>query len=187
MQYSDLTEAQDSYRQFDRRRQAAVRALSILFIVILLCFSAALCFADWKPASIFLFSGILFVYCIIVVLICIYFSKKHKVLYEAAYGNDHAAVPSGLFGEIWEAFEQNQFEGLTYGKVTFAEVYNNTINIEIMYYKHEFDILIDKDTLSMIMDEETDTPIEKEIPLSKLSDIRQVFAVIREFVEHTYL
>lgn len=108
-------------------------------------------------------------------------------MYEAAYGNDHAFIPSGLFGEIWRAFERNQFEGLTDGKVTFAEVHNNTIDMEIICHRHEFNILIDKDALSMIMDEETDTPIEKEIPLSELSDIDQVFAVIREFVEHTYL
>ena len=104
-------------------------------------------------------------------------------MYEAAYGKEKDIVRTGLFGEIWEEFEWNQFEGLTDGKIVFAETHNNAIELEIIRHKHEFNIVIDNDVVYMVMDDETDTPIEKEIPLSKLSEIGQVFTAIREFVE----
>jgi len=35
----------------------------------------------------------------------------------------------------------------------------------------------------MICDEETDAPIEKELPLSDFKDVGEVFLAIREFIE----
>ena len=101
----------------------------------------------------------------------------------AKLGIDFEAVHSGLFGELWDEFEYNQFEGSIDGKVVFAETYNNTIDLVIVRCKREFLITIDKDTLSMIADEETDFPVEKEFSLSEMTDVGQVFAAIREFIE----
>ena len=104
-------------------------------------------------------------------------------MYEAAYGKEKDIVRTGLFGEIWEEFEWNQFEGLADGKIVFAETHNNTIELEIIRHKHEFNITIDSEAVYMVMDDETDNPVEKEMPLSKIIDVGQVFAIIREFVE----
>lgn len=110
-------------------------------------------------------------------------NSKRLVLFEAAYGNEMELIHTGLFGEIWEEFERNQFEGLIDGKVIFAETYNNTIEMSIVRHKHEFNITIDKEAVYMVMDDETDTPVEKEIPLSEMTGVGQVFTVFREFVE----
>ena len=72
---------------------------------------------------------------------------------------------------------------MTDGKVVFAEKHNNTIELEIVRNKHEFDIMIDKDTVYMVMDEETDAPVEKEVALDEITDLGQAFKVIRDFVE----
>ena len=130
-----------------------------------------------------LFTGILIVFTIITIAICRYLVRKGEQLYVAAYGNDTDVVYDGLFGEIWEEFEWNQVEGLTDGKIVFAETHNNTIELEIIRHKHEFNITIDSEAVYMVMDDETDNPVEKEMPLSKIIDVGQVFTIIREFVE----
>ena len=38
----------------------------------------------------------------------------------------------------------------------------------------------------MICDEETDTPIEKEVPLSELKDVEDFFLTVRYFIEKNF-
>ena len=109
--------------------------------------------------------------------------KKHDLLYAEAYGASVEVTHNGLFGELWEEFEYNQFEGLTDGKVTHAATGSESIELNILRKKREYIIEIDSQTLYLIVDEETDTPIEKEIPLSDFADMGEVFTTIRKFVE----
>lgn len=183
MRHRELTDAQRIYIQFVQRRRIAITTLIVFLVGILLCFATAFGFVDENPAPLLLFTGILLVYTAIAIFVCRYFARKHEELYVAAYGNDYNIIRSGLFEEIWEEFEWNQFEGLTDGKVVFAETHNNTIDIDIIRHKHEFNIIIGKDAVYMVMDDETDTPVEKELSLSSMTDVAQVFTAIREFVE----
>ena len=183
MRHRELTDAQRIYIQFVQRRRIAITTLIVFLVGILLCFATALGFVDENPTPLLLFTGILLVYTAIAIFVCRYFARKHEELYVAAYGNDYNIIRSGLFEEIWEEFEWNQFEGLTDGKVVFAETHNNTIDIDIIRHKHEFNIIISKDAVYMVMDDETDTPVEKELSLSSMTDVAQVFTAIREFVE----
>jgi len=179
----DMTPAQKEYRRFDVRRGIIIKTLVVFLVAILVCFVTAFRNVDEDPAPLLFCLGILIVYTVITIFVCLHLARKHGQLYVAAYGNDTDVIHNGLFGELWQEFEWNQFEGLTDGKVVFAETHNNTIDLQILRKEHEFDICIDCEAIYMICDEETDAPIEKEIPLSDFKDVGEVFLAIREFIE----
>ena len=179
----ELTPAQKEYRRFDARREVIIKTLIVFLVAILICFIAAFRVVDENPTPLLLFVCMLIVYTIITILICRHLAHKHGQMYVAAYGNDTDIIRNGLFGELWQEFEWNQYEGLTDGKVIFAETHNNTIDLQIIRKKHEFSICIDCKAVYMICDEETDTPIEEELPLSDFKDVGEVFLAIREFIE----
>lgn len=183
MRKRELNPAQKEYRRFDVRRGYIVITLVIFLVATLICFGGSFSIVDENPKPLLLFTCILIVLTIITAFICRYLARKGEQLYVAAYGNDTDIIRSGLFGELWQEFEWNQFEGLTDGKVVFAETHNNTIDLQIIRKKHEFAICMDREAIYMICDEETDTPIEKEIALSNYKDVGEVFLAIREFIE----
>ena len=183
MRKRELTPAQKEYRRFDVRRGIIIKTLVVFLVAILICFIAAFRNADKDPTPLLLCLGVLIVYTVITIFICLHLARKHGQLYVAAYGNDTDIIHNGLFGELWQEFEWNSYEGLTDGKVIFAETHNNTIDLQIIRKKHEFSICIDCEAVYMICDEETDAPIEKEIALSNFKDVGEVFLTIREFIE----
>lgn len=179
----ELTPAQKEYRRFDVRRGIIIKTLVVFLVAILVCFVTAFRNVDKNPAPLLFCLGILIVYTVITIFVCLHLARKHGQLYVAAYGNDTDIIHNGLFGELWQEFEWNQYEGLTDGKVVFAQTHNNTIDLQIIRHKHEFNICIDCEAVYMICDEETDAPIEKELPLSVFKDVVEVFLAIREFIE----
>ena len=183
MRKKELTPEQKEYQKFDKHRGYIVITLVVFLVAALICFGGSLSIADENPTPFLLFTCILIVLTIITIFICRYLARKGEQLYVAAYGNDTDIIHTGLLGEIWDEFEDNQFEGLTDGKVVFAETHNNTIDMQIIRKKHEFSICIDCEAVYMICDEETDAPIEKEIALSNFKDVGEVFLAIREFIE----
>ena len=183
MRKRELTPVQKEYRRFDVRRGIIIKTLVVFLVAILICFIAAFRNADKDPTPLLFCLGVLIVYTVITIFICLHLARKHGQLYVAAYGNDTDIIRNGLFGELWQEFEWNSYEGLTDGKVIFAETHNNTIDMQIIRKKHEFSICIDCEAVYMICDEETDAPIEKEIALSNFKDVGEVFLTIREFIE----
>ncbi len=183
MRKRELTQAQKEYRRFDVRRGIIIKTLVVFLVAILVCFITAFRNVDKDPAPLLFCLGILIVYTVITVFVCLHLARKHRQLYVAAYGNDTDIIHNGLFGELWKEFEWNQYEGLTDGKVIFAETHNNTIDLQIIRKKHEFSVEITSDGLYLICNDETDAPIEKEIPLSDFKDVGEVFLAIREFIE----
>lgn len=183
MRKRELTPEQKEYRRFDKSRGYIVITMVIFLVATLICFGGSLSIVDENPKPLLLFTGILIVLTIITIFICRHLARKHEQLYVAAYGNDTDIIRTGLFGEIWQEFEWNQFEGLTDGKIVFAETHNNTIDLQILRKKHEFDICIDCEAVYMICGEKTDKPIETEIALSNFKDVGEVFFAIREFIE----
>ena len=179
----DMTPAQKEYRHFDKCRGYIIITMVIFLVATLICFVSSFSIADENPKPLLLFTCILIVLTIITIFICRYLARKGVQLYVAAYGNDTDIIRNGLFGELWQEFVWNSYEGLTDGKVVFAETHNNTIDLQIMRKKHEFNICIDCEAVYMICDEETDAPIEKELPLSDFKDVGEVFLAIREFIE----
>ncbi len=183
MRKRELTPAQKEYRCFDVPRGIIIKTLIVFLVSILVCFIAAFRDVDEDPAPLLFCIGILIIYTIITIFVCLYLARKHGQLYVAAYGNDTDIIHTGLFGEIWQEFEWNQYEGLTDGKVVFAETHNNTIDLQILRNKHEFCIEVTCESVSMICDEETDTPIEKEVLLSEIKDVGDFFFTVRDFIE----
>ena len=183
MRKRDLTPAQKEYRHFDVRRGIIIKTLIVFLVAILICFIAAFRNADKDPAPLLFCLGILIIYTMITIFVCLYLARKHRQLYVAAYGNDTDIIRNGLFGELWQEFEWNQYEGLTDGNVIFAETHNNTIDLQIIRNQHEFCIEVNCESIYMICDEETDTPIEKEVPLSELKDVGDFFLIVRDFIE----
>lgn len=184
MRSKELTPEQREYRRFDNLRGYIVITMVVLLVSTLICFGISFGMVDENPKPLLLFTGILVVLVLIIIFICKYLARKGEQLYVAAYGNDTDVIRTGLFGEIWGEFEWNQYEGLTDGKVVFAETHNNTIDMQIIRKKHEFSICIDCEAVYMICDEETDTPIEKEVPLSELKDVGDFFLTVRNFIEN---
>ena len=183
MRKRELTPAQKEYRRFDKCRGYIVITMVVFLVATLICFGGSLSIVDENPKPLLLFTGILVVLTLIIIFICKYLARKSERLYVAAYGNDTDIIRRGLFGEIWQEFEWNQCEGLSDGKVVFAETHNNTIDMQIIRKKHEFSICIDSEAVYMICDEETDTPIEKEVPLSEIKDVGDFFLTVRDFIE----
>ena len=183
MRKRELTPAQKEYRRFDKHRGYIVITLVVFLVAVLICFGGSFSIVDENPIPFLLFAGILIVFTIITIFICRYLARKGEQMYVAAYGNDSDIIRNGLFGELWQEFEWNQYEGLTDGKVIFAETHNNTIDLQIIRKKHELSICIDCEAVYMICDEESDAPIEKELPLSDFKDVGEVFGAIREFIE----
>lgn len=183
MRKRELTQAQKDYRKFDVRRGIIIKTLVVFLVAILICFIAAFRNADKDPTPFLFCLGVLIVYTVITFFICLHLARKHGQLHVAAYGNDTDIIRNGLFGELWQEFEWNQYEGLTDGKVVFAQTHNNTIDLQIICHKHEFSVEITSGGLYLICDEETDLPIEKEIPFSHFEDVGEVFGAIRVFIE----
>ena len=183
MRKTELTQAQKDYRKFDVRRGVIIKTFVVFLVAILVCFIAAFRNVDQDPTPLLFCLGAIIVYTVITIFICLHLARKHGQLYVTAYGNETDIIRNGLFGELWQEFEWNSYEGLTDGKVVFAETHNNTIDLQIMRKRHEFNICIDCEAVYMICDEETDAPIEKEIALSNFKDVGEVFLAIREFIE----
>lgn len=183
MRKRELTQAQKDYREFDNRRCIIVKFLIIFLVALLVCLVTAFHSADDYPILVPLFLGILIAYTIITIFVCRHLARKHGELYVAAFESHTDIIHTGVFGKLWEEFECNQFEGLTDGKVVFVQAHNNIIDLSIIRHKHEFDITIDSDAIYIVMDEETDSSVEREIPLSEMTEVDQVFVAIREFVE----
>ena len=89
-----------------------------------------------------------------------------------------------LFKDVYDAYKHDGFEfNLTYDKLLFQDYHNNTIDIGIMKNGHEFFVVIDENAISIISDEETDSPKEVEILLSQFDTIEQIYLEINTFID----
>ncbi len=110
-------------------------------------------------------------------------AKKRTIYLQQLLEERDSIVRTGLFAEIYDAYRYDGFEfNLIYEKLDFVEYHNNNINIGLQKNKHEFLIEIDEKFISIIIDEETDSPIEEEIPLSNIATIEQLYMTINEFI-----
>ena len=109
--------------------------------------------------------------------------KKRTIYLQQLCEERDSVVRTRLFAEVYDAYRYDGFEfNLTYEKLDFVEYHNNSIDIGLQKNKHEFLIEIDENFISIIVDEETDSPIEKEIPLSSIASIEQLYTTINEFI-----
>ena len=122
------------------------------------------------------------------VLILIFVIRKlraiEKKLHKEAYGEKREYERSGIFKEIWDEYEYNQFEGIVdfKTKCEFIGDYNNSIDLTLIRNRHEFNILIDETCIYFITDEESDSPIEQTVNLSEFNSLSDFYNCISNFV-----
>ncbi len=178
----ELSQTQKEYRKFVVRKTNTVRVLIVFLVAILICLIGGFRVVDENNVPLLLSFGVLLIYSVVTVLICKHLVRKDTELCLAAYGNDLDMIRTGLFAELWDEFEDNNFKGWFDGKTVSAVNQNNCIDLTIVRKQHEFSVLIDENAVSIVIDEETDESIEKEIPLSDISDIGQFISIIQEII-----
>lgn len=159
---------QTAYQKFEKVSKIITAILLLAGLAALVSFLIAMTMED-NLIPVLVSAGLLVIW---FVLLCAVASRLNS---RRLAFSEEAADPSGLFRKIKKACEK-----LPDSKVVFAETHNGVLEMEIHRHGHEFHITIDHDGLYMVMDEESGTPIEKEIPLS---DPDAVFAAIRNFVK----
>ena len=88
----------------------------------------------------------------------------------------------GLLGEIWnfidDLFKIKEIE------VEHLDKSNNIIDLVLFRNEHEFGIVIDDEAISITVDEEeSDNPLEIEMPISNFKDIEHFGKWLIDFIE----
>ena len=179
----EFTQAERDYRRYCKLRDKLIKELGGGLLWILVGFVWGFQLKDETAVPLMVIGGIFVLYVIFAAVVGRRVKRTGDALRVAAYGEETEVDHEGLFGELWDEFEWNQYEGLIDGKLVFAETHNDTIDLQVIRKKHEYLITITNENLSMICDEETDHPIEREIPLSAFKDADEVFSEIRAFTE----
>ena len=178
------TEKRKAHARFMKRSAAICKIFIAWAVLLVIGFSVSWQFADQHLAPLLISIVFILTYPVLWIVLIRIQNRQHAALFGSSYGeSDDETLREGLFKDLWEEYEWNQFEGCFAGKTVVSETFNNTIDLEIVCHKHEYCICIDSETLCMIRDEETDMPIEKEIPLSAFHDVGEVIKAIRCFIE----
>ena len=178
MKKQNMTIFERQYKRFDLFSKIA------LFAILGFTFVFGLFFFFAKSDELKALFGLLMSLCTLsTFFVAPKFAKKRTIYLQQLRKEKDSIVRTGLFAEIYDAYRYDGFEfNLTYEKLNFVEYHNNSIDIGLQKNTHEFLIEIDEKFISIIIDEETDTPIEKEIPLSSIATIEQLYMTINEFI-----
>ena len=110
-------------------------------------------------------------------------AKKRTSYLQQLSDERNKITRTGLFEEVYEAYRHDGFEfNLIYDKRLFCEYHGNAIDIGVRKNNHEFLIAIDEKSISIVVDEETDHPLEIEIPLSDIATIEHLYLTINECI-----
>lgn len=179
----ESAEATKRYEAFERQRKllAVLMLLTCFILFIYLIYS--IFFTDDGIHQLFA-SLWFFVYILGIAMPSVGIAKRDKKLRSAAFGDSPGIDRDAVFGRFYTEFETfpGQIHWLSDAKVVEEEVCCGYVDLVIERNGHEFLVNVDKDTLSLIADEETNQPTEKYIPLADFSDHREIFEAIRNFV-----
>ncbi len=110
--------------------------------------------------------------------------KEKEVLRASARNSVRPEITDPLFKEIIDEYEFNQLEGFTQNiffhswKLTCADDYNNVISLGFCKKQHEIMIDLSEEEISIIVDEETDTPTELVLNMKDFVSVEEVFNTI---------
>lgn len=177
-----MNQAQKAYERFDRRSKLIAAALGAAGLI---CLTLTLVFEhlDDLIPMLLSFAGLV-IWFIAFIIVVAKLNEIRRILYHRAYGRDEQPVHTGVFKELMEEFERNRFEGLTDGKVIFAEAHSNSIELELRRKRRAFHIVIDPGAVFIVVEEESAKPQEYEFPLSDFDNISEIFTAIRGVVQH---
>ena len=178
MKKQNMTNLERQYKRFD------LFSKIVLYSIIGLIFVFGIFFTFAKSDGLrALFGMLLSLSTLPIFFVAPKFAKKRTLYLQQLLEERDSILRTGLFAEIYDAYIHDGFEfNLTYDKLCFVEYHNNSIDIVLQMNKHEFLIEIDEEQISMIMDEETDCPMEEEIPLSGIATIEQLYLTVNEFI-----
>lgn len=180
----EITRAQERYQAFDRRRKITLSILLISFAALLVNLLRLLYSSD-DGKSILAALAIILIYTGADIIVCSRVANMDRKLRQELYEASHPIYRDTVFGRFYTEFEtfpgQNQWLGDA--KVVEEEACYGYVDMVIERNDHEFLINVDKDGIYMIADEETNEPVEKNIPMAEFTDYVQIYETIKAFVE----
>lgn len=172
------TKTEAAYKQFEKRSRICL--FSLLSIIIA---SVVWLVIAQNAVSEIEFIGLILLETILIILVSSAVTKKRNKYLQLIIEERNSIVRTGLFKEIYEEYLHDGFEfNISYDKLLHEEYCNNSFDIGVQRNKHEFLIEIDENAMSIIVDEETNNPIEIEYPLSKFSTTEQLYSAINDFI-----
>ncbi len=110
--------------------------------------------------------------------------KAKESLRAAARNVERPEITSPLFKELFDEYEFNQLEGLTQNiffhtwKLTCVDDYNSIISLCFTKKQHEISIDLSEKEVSIIIDEETDSPVELVMNMQDFNSLDELFNAI---------
>ncbi len=166
------------YQRFDR---LVITLLYLMLVPTILC-CVVLVLAENNEIK--LVSGALFFVLTAIVLIAARVLAKRRERYLEQLRNERDnIVRSGIWGDVYDEYKHDGFEfNLMFDKLLFSEYENNTIELCLRKNGHEFTIVIDETAVSIIADDETESPAEAEAPLTEFTATEQIYTFINDFI-----
>lgn len=172
------SDAERRYKSFHKWSQIIVWPL-VLPVPVLSCF---LIFT--KDDAVFLVSAILLMlWTVVIIAAFAAIAKKRAALEEKLWEERNAIKRTGIFKELYEEFRHDGFEfHIRSDKYLFGDCHRNIIECAFLKNGHEFSVEIDENAVSILVDEETDHPAEREIHLSEIKSVNCFYEMVNDFV-----
>lgn len=178
----NLSDAERKYKTFHKQCQFIIYPLLVPILVL----SFTLIFA--KDDGMMLISALLLiVWTAVVTIVCTLVGKKRSSLEKKLWEERNAVKRTGIFKELYDEFRHDGFEfHICSDKFLFDDCHRNIIECAFLKNGHEFSVMIDENAVSILVDEETNRPVELEKPLSEMKSIGYFYQMINGFVsEHS--
>ena len=110
--------------------------------------------------------------------------KAKESLRAAARNVERPEITNPLFMDLFDEYEFNQLEGLTQNiffhtwKLTYVDDYHSTISLCFTKKQHEIAIDLSETDVSIIIDEETDSPVELVMNMQDFNSLDELFNAI---------
>lgn len=178
-----MTKEQMEYQRFDKRSKILLYALLSLMLVIVIWFGVSMYYADENGIPALIATVVLIAYTALFIVACAKISNKRNKLYQLAYGKEFTIIRTGVFKDIWEEFERNNFAWVYDGKTVNVESWGDYVALYITRNKKNYIIEIDNKELCLNCESNPGGYTEKSILLQAFDDVEGVFSAIREFIE----
>jgi hypothetical protein len=178
------------YRAYYEKVSVSSKITTCILCVLICCVIIAIKIYDVLPWLFWLCVFLLLLFIALMIIIGKIQSKKLFVLKEEAFGIHGEYERTGLFKEIWDEYEYNQFEGMfefshyykNKNKITYIDDYNNIIHIVLKRKRHEFDIQFYESGIVITAGEGGNCSKQKVIGYDDLPDVGEAFYQIRQYI-----
>ena len=178
MKDTKQTKLESEYQRCDKKSKILMYVLFALTI-ILSVFLIAIHSDDLR----LMFITLIIMNTVFIVIAASKINNKRNEYLQLLNNERDLIVRQGLFKKIYDAYKYDGFEmNLTYDRLHHMDYYNNSIDIFFRYKMHEIEIEMDANGAYVVIDEETDNPIEKAISYDDIESIEDLYVTINHFV-----